>query len=137
MKFLLEIATPFGKYLTTEIEFLELSTSKGMLGILPNHAPLIGDVVLGVVMTRNESIDTYYATSGGLIKIENNKVSLLLNSIELVDDIDSGRAEAAKKRALERLEEAKYNDKIDVARAQASLSRAINRLKLCSKISSK
>lgn len=134
MKFLLEITTPYGKYLSKDIDFLEVSSTKGMLGILPNHSPLISDVLLGAIKIRNDGVELLYATSGGLLKVENNKVYLLLNSIELVEDISIARAEDAKKRALQRIEEAKTNDKIDIARAQAALSRAINRLKLASKV---
>lgn len=134
MKFLLEITTPYGKYLSKDIDFLEVSSTKGMLGILPNHSPLISDILLGAIKIRNDGVELLYATSGGLLKVENNKVYLLLNSIELVDDISVTRAEDAKKRALQRIEEAKTNDKIDIVRAQAALSRAINRLKLASKV---
>lgn len=134
MKFLLEITTPYGKYLSKDIDFLEVSSTKGMLGILPNHSPLISDILLGTIKIRNDGVESFYATSGGLLKVENNKVYLLLNSIELVEDISITRAEEAKKRALQRIEEAKTNDKIDIARAQAALSRAINRLKLASKV---
>lgn len=134
MKFLLEITTPYGKYLSKDIDFLEVSSTKGMLGILPNHSPLISDILLGAIKIRNDGVELLYATSSGLIKVENNKVYLLLNSIELIEDINILRAEDAKKRALQRIEEAKTNDKIDIARAQAALSRAINRLKLASKV---
>lgn len=134
MKFLLEITTPYGKYLSKDIDFLEVSSTKGMLGILPNHSPLISDILLGAIKIRNDGVESLYATSSGLIKVENNKVYLLLNSIELIEDINILRAEDAKKRALQRIEEAKTNDKIDIARAQAALSRAINRLKLASKV---
>ena len=74
MKFRLEITTPYGKYLIKDIDFLEVSSTKGMLGILPNHSPLISDILLGAIKIRNDGVESFYATSGGLLKVENNKV---------------------------------------------------------------
>lgn len=130
MKFRLEIVTPFGMYFNQDIDFLNLSSTKGMLGILPNHTPLISDVLLGEIVIRNNGEDHIYATSGGLIKITKEKTILLLDTIESIHDIDIKRAEDAKKRAMDRLN---HKENIDIARAMAALDRAINRLKIASK----
>lgn len=130
MKFHLEIITPFGTYFNDEIDFLNLSSTKGMLGILPNHTPLISDVSLGEIVIRIDGKDYIHATSGGLIKISKEKTVLLLDTIENINDIDVERAENAKKRALDRLN---HKENIDTARAMAALDRAVNRLKIASK----
>jgi F-type H+-transporting ATPase subunit epsilon len=59
--------------------------------------------------------------------VNNNKVLVLADSIEKINDIDIDRAEKARKRAEERLKN-KQEENIDEARAQSALSRAINRI---------
>ena len=131
--FLLEIITPYGKYYSQEVEFLSLSSSKGVLGILPNHTPLISDVLICEIVIRKDSESDSYSTSGGIINIKKEKVTLLLNSIEHEKEIDIERAKQAKERAKKNLEAAKRDSRIDIARAEAALSRAINRIKVYSK----
>ena len=128
--FLLEIITPYGKYYSQEVEFLSLSSSKG---ILPNHTPLISDVLICEIVIRKDSESDSYSTSGGIINIKKEKVTLLLNSIEHEEEIDIERAKQAKERAEKNLEAAKRDSRIDIARAEAALSRAINRIKVYSK----
>lgn len=131
--FLLEIITPYGKYFSEQVEFLTVLTSKSLLGILPNHAPLISDVVISEITIKTNGISTAYSTSGGLINIKKEKVVLLLDSIERADEIDIERAKEAQKRAQERLQRAREDKLIDIARAEAALSRALNRIKVYSK----
>jgi len=68
------------------------------------------------------------ATSGGFIEITNEKVQMLLESVEKSKEIDLGRAESAIQRAKNRKAEIEIN--MDDARRDASLMRAINRLKV-------
>ncbi len=60
--------------------------------------------------------------------MNNNVLTVLAESAECAEDIDVARAEAAKKRAEERL--VKPSPDLDVERAQAALRRAIIRLEL-------
>lgn len=123
----LEIFTPYAKYFSGEVEYIEVLSEKYRLGIYPEHAPLITTVVVSHVILRINGEDIKYATSGGVMYIkDNNEVTLLLESIEKSDEIDIERAIKAKERAEERLNH--INDTIDVKRAQAALSRALNRI---------
>ncbi|MBR2507480.1 MAG: ATP synthase F1 subunit epsilon [Bacilli bacterium] len=133
MEFRLQIITPYGIYFDKDIDFLNVPSSKGLLGILPKHAPLISDVLLGEIMVRDNDTEKYFATSGGLLKVNEDGVILLLDTVESEDQIDIDRATNSKKRAMDRLEKSKLDDKVDVARTQASLSRALNRLKVASR----
>ena len=96
----LSIYTPYGKYLVTECDYLSLTTGMGVIGVLPNHAPLISNVEICKITIKKDSVNSLYATSGGIINIKkDHSVTLLLNSIERSDEIDVNRAQAAKKRA--------------------------------------
>lgn len=127
----LNILTPYGHYFEGDVDFLEVHSEKYNLGILPNHAPLISTLVVGKMIIRASNRELVYAIGGGVINVERDKTTLILNSIERSDEIDVLRAEDAKRRAEERL--ANKDDSIDVNRAKAALLRAINRIQISSK----
>lgn len=128
-KFDLDIFTPYGHYLTDKVDFLKVSSEEYTLGILPDHSPLISTVkICEIDITKDEKVEKY-ATSGGIIKIENNKVELLLDTIESEDEIDLPRATSAKERAENRLKNQDL-EPINVMRAKMALERAINRIKI-------
>ena len=124
--FHVEILTPYGKYLSTDAEFLSVKSGMGVLGILPNHAPLITTIEISKLVIKSGGETLKYAVSGGLMNIKKGtEVTLLVNTIERSDEIDVKRAQEAKERAEERL---KSSDEVDVTRAKAALSRALNRI---------
>ena len=125
-KLTIEILTPYGRYLKSSIDYLSVTTTSGVLGILPNHSPLIAKVVVSELVLKNGNQSDSYAISGGLLNIkENSEITLLVNAIEKADDIDLERALEAKKRAENRLN---GDEDIDVIRAKAALARALNRI---------
>lgn len=128
-KFKVEIYTPYGKYLQTESDYLSVSTAMGVIGVLPNHAPLISTLEISKLILRNDKKESLYAISGGVIHIKkDHSVILLVESIESQDEIDVNRALKAKERAEERLQ--LHDGEIDIIRAKASLSRALNRIEV-------
>lgn len=123
----LEIIAPSKSVFKGEIKSITVPGTKGRFQVLRNHAPIISTLEVGIIkvdLTDNKS--NYYATAGGTIEVLDNKVIVLVDSIEAVGDIDIERAEKAKQRAEERL--ASKSSEINIARAQAALARAVNRL---------
>lgn len=123
--FLLEIFTPFGKYFDRYAEELVIQTDDYVLGILPNHTPLVSKVKVSKMYIIQNGDKKCYAIGEGLLNITKDGVTLLLESIESKDDIDIDRAKDAKKRAEQRLATLVN---IDVERAQRALNRANNRI---------
>ena len=123
--FLLEIFTPFGKYFDRYVEELVIQTDDYVLGILPNHTPLVSKVKVSKMYIIQNGDKKCYAIGEGLLNISKDGVTLLLESIESKDDIDIDRAKDAKKRAEQRLATLVN---IDVERAQRALNRANNRI---------
>ena len=127
--FKVDIYTPTGKYFSGDVSFLSVSSPLGVLGILPDHAPLITTLEICRLTTKINSKELKYAIGGGVLNVKkDNHVVLLVDSIERSDEINISRAKEAKKRAEERL--AKNSEEIDVKRAQLALSRALNRLSI-------
>lgn len=124
--FHLDILTPFKKYLSQDITFMHVRNEDSVLGILPNHAPIITTVEICELILKVEDRETKYAISGGVLSLKDNKATLLVDAIERFDEIDIDRAKSSRARALERLKN--KETEIDVARAKASLARALVRL---------
>lgn len=128
-QFDLDIYTPFGHYLSDKIDSLSVRSEEYSLGILADHAPLISTVTICQVVIEKDGKKEKYATSGGIIKIKDNQVDLLLETIESVDEIDLSRALAAKERAENRLASGDL-EPLMVTRSRLALARAINRINL-------
>ena len=125
--FLLQIYTPYGKYFDRYVNELVIQTEEYVLGILPNHTPLIAKVKTGKMEVLQNGERKCYANGEGLIEVKKDVVVLILRSIESPEEIDIDRAKQAKKRAEERL---KQPLNIDVERATKALIRANNRIEI-------
>ena len=123
----LEIVTPDKPIFNEIIESVTVPGTMGSFQILKNHAPLISTFDVGVVNVKSGSKLSYFSTSGGTVEVNNNKVLVLADSIEPIDQIDLDRAEKAKERAEERLKR-KHEKDMDEERAVIALKRAINRI---------
>ena len=107
--FHLDILTPFKKYLSQDITFMHVRNEDSVLGILPNHAPIITTVEICELILKVEDRETKYAISGGVLSLKDNKATLLVDAIERFDEIDIDRAKSSRARALERLKNKPYN----------------------------
>ena len=68
-------------------------TSEGEVGILPHHAPLLGTLVDGAVLVRQESGDPVVAVvHGGFLSVADNRVGILAEEAELSTEIDLDEA---------------------------------------------
>ena len=78
-------------------------TTEGELGVLPGHAPLLGQLAEGgVVRIRPESGDELIvAAHGGFLSVTPERVSILAETAEISSDIDVERARDALRRATE------------------------------------
>ena len=125
--FLLQIYTPYGKYFDRYVDELIIHTEEYVLGILPNHAPLVAKVKTSKMEIIYHGERKIYANGEGLINVKKDAVVLILESIESLEEIDIERAKEAKHRAEERLKEPLN---IDVERATKALIRANNRIEI-------
>jgi F-type H+-transporting ATPase subunit epsilon len=127
--FKLEIVTAERMVFSEEVSALIAWGIEGQLGILPHHAPLMTMLQPGDLMIRKDKEEEYLAISGGFLEVRPDKVIILADACERVDEIDIARAEEAKKRAQETLKTAAPLT-IDTAAAEAALRRSLARLKV-------
>jgi len=129
----LDIVTAERTVYSEDVDIIIAPGMEGQLGILPHHAPLMTILQAGELVVRRGSEEDTLAISGGFLEVRPDRVIILADQAERAEEIDIDRAEAAKKRAEQRLKEKKTAE-IDVTKVEASLRRAMARLTVAEKI---
>jgi F-type H+-transporting ATPase subunit epsilon len=129
--FRLEIVTAERMVFSDDVSALIAWGVEGQLGILPHHAPLMTMLQAGDLLIRKDKEEEFFAISGGFLEVRPDKVIILADACERVDEIDIARAEEAKKRAQETMKAAPLS--ADAAAAEAALRRSLARLKVAEK----
>jgi len=102
--------------------------TEGELGILPNHAPLLTTLEMGVIRIKHEGEEQVFTITGGILEVRPEIVTVLADLGENVDEIDEARAEAAKARAEELLKRGPPRDTDEYLAIEAALRRSNLRL---------
>lgn len=100
----------------------------GEMGILPNHAPLLSTLKMGILKVRTQGREEHFTVSGGVIEVQPDLVTVLADAAENVTEIDESRAEAAKRRAEELLAQGPGPDMDNYLELEAALKRSSLRL---------
>lgn len=124
---LLEVVSAERLVLREHVSRLTAPGSRGYLGVLPSHAPLITSLEPGVVTYTHEGQTKKLAVSGGFLEVYADKVTILADTAELQQEIDVERALRAKERAEMLLR--KRVRGLNAARAELALKRALARIK--------
>ena len=122
----LEVATPERLLIRERVTETQIPAANGMIGILPEHAPLLSELGVGELSYQAGGGRHTLVVSGGWVEVRNNHVRVLADKAEMSNEIDVARAQAALKRAQERL--ASPTAELDVARAINAMRRAQARL---------
>ena len=123
----LEIATPERLLVKADATEVYVPGADGAIGILPEHAALLSELGYGELTFITPQGRNAVFVAGGWVQVLNNEVRVLADRAENISEIDTTRAEAALKRAQERLN-APASAGIDVARAINAMRRAEARL---------
>jgi F-type H+-transporting ATPase subunit epsilon len=123
----LEVATPTRLVVSGEADEVVVPGVEGSFGVLPGHAPLLSLIGTGEVTYRTGREEHHLAVSGGFAEVGPDHVTVLAESAERPDEIDLGRARAARERAEQRLRP-QAGEEVDVTRALTALARAQGRL---------
>ncbi len=126
--FNLRIITPDRVFYEGEAEMVEFNTTEGQVGVLPGHIPLTVIVKPGILNIHEAEGKKTAALHAGFAEILPEGITILAEIIEWPDEIDEGRAEAARERAEERLRS--RTPETDIARAETALQRAIARIQV-------
>ena len=127
----LEVVTPEKEVVNDMAQIVMAPGSLGEFGVLSGHTPFMTSLNTGAIHYRDESgKDQYVFVSGGFAEALPDKVTVLAESAEKMEDIDPQRAKEAMQRAEERLAETRAKEEVDRARARAALERAMMRVRI-------
>jgi F-type H+-transporting ATPase subunit epsilon len=129
--FELEIATPERLLVKEHVTEAQIPGAEGEMGVLVGHAPLLSRLGIGLLSYTAGGRQYFLMIADGIVEILPNHVRVLAVRAEKPDEVDTTRAEAAMKRAAERLRSPK--EVLDYARAQSALKRAQARIELAKK----
>ncbi|HEY3063975.1 MAG TPA: ATP synthase F1 subunit epsilon [Chloroflexota bacterium] len=105
--------------------------AEGVVGILPRHAPLLTTLLPGVVRIKRGGSEQAMAVGGGFLQVARDRVLILADTAEREDEVDEARAEAARRRARETLQEAVVSgQRLQAESARFALQRAEARIHL-------
>ena len=136
----LKIITPEKVVSEEEVYQITLPIKDGKITILPEHIPYIGSLTAGEVVFRKESAqseEVILAVSGGFVEFHDNVLTLLADTAERAEAIDTERAEAGRKRAEELMQQIAQHDSEEYARVAASLQKHLARIRVARKHRSK
>ena len=122
----LDIVTAERVVFSEDVDVVVAPGIEGQLGVLPHHAPLMSILQPGELLVRKGGTEFCLAVSGGFLEVRPDRIIVLADAAERAEEIDITRAEEAKRRAKQRLEEGVPD--IDRARAEAALRRSLARL---------
>lgn len=133
MKISFEITTPERTVFKDEVDQITLPTEMGEITILPNHIPLVSVLRPGEMRVIKNGQETVLAVAGGFIEVEpKNRVIVLADNAERVEEINIERAEAARKRAEELMKEKSVQD-VEYTALASQLERELARLRVARK----
>jgi F-type H+-transporting ATPase subunit epsilon len=124
----LEIVTPEGTAVSEDVEMVTLPGIEGEMGILPQHVPLMTQMVPGAMIVRQNGQDRFLAVGEGLVEITGDQVAILTDLALPAEKIDEAAAEEARQRAQARLRE-RLSDE-EVASVNAALARSLAQIRV-------
>ena len=130
-KVMLEIVTPERSLVSEQVDEVQLPGSEGYFGVLPGHTPLLATLQVGELWYRIGQEKHYLAVAFGFAEVLPERVTVLAQIAEKPEDIDVPRAEAAKKRAEERI--ARPQVDIDFERARVAMMKSLIRLQVAAR----
>jgi F-type H+-transporting ATPase subunit epsilon len=131
-KLKLEMVTPYKRVLSEDVDEISAPGFIGELGILPGHTPLLTTLRVGELSYKKGSEQFFVAVNWGYLEVEDDTVTVLVDTAEKSDEIDLARAKAALGRAEDALKTMPHEDK-KYAIMEAALQRALIRIQVASK----
>ncbi len=104
----LEIVTPDNVVFSQEVEMVEAPAIDGLIGVLPDHAPLVTALKIGVLKIRTrkdeEIEEKLIPVDEGFMEVRPDQVNVVVRTAELPENIDIEKQEKTRKEAEKDLE---------------------------------
>ena len=129
----LELVTPYRKILSEQVDEVVAPGTVGEFGLLPGHTPMLTTLDIGELSYKQDGKIFYIAVNWGYVEVEEDTVTVLVETAEVADQIDLERAKAALGRAEEALKTLDTEDK-KFKIMEAALERAVIRIQVAGKM---
>ncbi len=116
-----------------EADIVVIPGMDGQMGILPKHAPVLTALDYGVITVRLKGVEEHFTVAGGIAEVLPEKITILADAAENVEEIDIERATRARERAEERLKQILTSDTDRYLRVSSALKRSTLRLQAAQK----
>src|SRR5580658_6899048 len=124
----LEIVTPEAKTFSDDVDMVTFTGGDGQMGVLPQHMPLMTQLVAGEIIANKGGETIFLAVGDGFVQVTGERVSILTDMAIRAENIDEAAAEQARQRAEERLKQKLSNE--DSAMVHAALAHALTQLQV-------
>ena len=128
----LQVMTPDRGIIRDRVDEVEIPGSEGYFGVLPGHRPMLASLSTGEMWYRKGEEKLYLAIAFGFAEVLPDRVTILARLAERPEEIDADRAEAARRRAEERL--TRPQSDIDYERARVALTKSLMRLQVSARL---
>ena len=125
----LEMVTPYKQVLAVDVDEVTAPGALGEFGILPGHTPMLSTLKVGELTYRQGTELFHVAVNWGYLEVENDKVTVLVETAEAADQIDLARAKEALSRAETAIKTLSPDD-VEFAQMEAALQRALIRIQV-------
>lgn len=120
----LEIVTPEQKTYSDDVDSVVIPGVEGELGVLPQHVPLMTQLLPGELRVMKNGEELRLAVGEGFVEISGDKVAVLTDMAVRESDIDETAAEEAIRRAETAMSDDKLSDE-EHATVKAALQRSL------------
>jgi F-type H+-transporting ATPase subunit epsilon len=130
----LQIVAADRSLVNEQVDEVEIPGSEGYFGVLPGHTPLLAVLGTGELWYRQGQGDAnkhYLSIAFGFAEVQPDRVTILAQVAEKAEEIDIARAEAAKRRAEERMQKQVVD--MDFERARIAMMKALIRLQVATR----
>ena len=127
----LQIVSADRSLVNERVDEVEIPGAEGYFGVLPGHTPLLALLGAGELWYRQGQEKHYLAIAFGFAEVLPDRVTVLAQVAERAAEIDVARAEAARKRAEQRI--GSPHSDMDWERARVALLKALVRLQVASR----
>ena len=128
----LQIVTPERMIVQEQVDEVQIPGSGGYFGVLPGHTPLLASLAVGELWYRKGTEKTYLSIAFGFAEVLPDRVTILARLAERAEEIDVARAEAARARAQQRVEQPR--SEVDYERARVALTKSLTRLQVAARV---
>jgi len=125
----LEIVTPEAKTYSDDVDMVVVPGIEGELGILPQHVPLMTQMLPGELVVTKGTEVLHLAVGEGFIEVTQTRVSVLTDMAVEEKDIDESAAEEAVKRAQAALQDKTLASE-EIASVEAALQKSLAKLRV-------